>query len=115
MFQNAMLHILVPQHVLQLDTVLEKDLAGHAFMTIIKILFTDAFLHGVMIPDWVATMLQQTGTFSVIAAQETQIIRVVEFYVPVAVVRVLRRTAYLVAGHAPQDLRVAGFFRMMCV
>ena len=115
MFQNAMPHIVAPQHVLQLEYAMEKDLAGHAFMTIMKILFTDAFPHGVMIPDWVATMLQQTGTFSVIAAQETQIIQMVDRYVPVAVVRVLRKTAYLVADHVPQDLHVVEFFRMIHV
>jgi len=50
-----------------------------------------------------------------IAVRKTQIIQMAEFYVLVAVVQVLRETANLAADHVPQDLHVAGFFRMMCV
>jgi hypothetical protein len=117
MFQNAMLHILVPQHVLQLDTVLEKDLAGHAFMTIMKILFTDAFLHGVMISVLAPAFMENHMPVksAAIAARELKAIQMVDRYVLMAVVRLLRSSANLVADHVPQDLHVAGFFQMMYV
>ena len=116
MFQNAMLHILAQQRVPQLDSVLEKDLAGHAFMTIMKILFTDAFPHGVMMPDIAAMFMENhMPVKSATAVRELKVIQMADRYVLVAVVQVLLGIAYLVADHVPQDLHVAGFFQMMCV
>ena len=114
-FQNATPQIHMLYHVRDLDTVLEKDLAEHAFMTIMTILLdTNASHHGVMIllPALVSITIR---VYMAIAVRKMKLIQMADRYVLVAVVQVLLGLAYLVADHVPQDLHVAGFFQMMCV
>jgi hypothetical protein len=117
MFQNAMPHIVAPQHVLQLEYAMEKDLAGHAFMTIMKILFTDALPHGVMMSVLATAFItnHMPVKFRATAVRELKVIQMVDRYVLMAVVRVQRSFANLVADHVPQDLHVVEFFRMIHV
>jgi len=116
-FQNATPQIHMPLHVQVLDTVLEKDLAGHVGMTIMTILLhTNAIIHGVILLVMSIVLLcMGTLHYMATAVQKMRLIQMVEFYVLVAVVQVQRSTANLVADHVPQDLHVAGFFQMMCV